>query len=265
MASVRQLFSLRVDTAASTALPLPEADILSVSTSSELAILKADGTLARVPLGGGGVRDVADNVLAGDWAPDGTTLAVVRHEGPRQWLEYPIGTTIFRPADAFNTLQSPRVSPDGEFVAVIESAFGNSGRITIVDRSGVVKRRSRNANIAEGAAWTPDGREVWFNQSETGFNFAVHAVALDGHERLVHRSMGTVLISDIARDGRALVLHQGMRAVMTGIGPDGGSERDLTWLDFSRPQDLSSDGRVGTLHRERRRGRSESGGVREAD
>ena len=148
---------------------------------------------------------------------------------------------------------------------MIESAFGNSGRITIVDRSGVVKRRSRNANIAEGAAWTPDGREVWFNQSETGFNFAVHAVALDGHERLVNRSMGTVLISDIARDGRALVLHQGMRAVMTGIGPDGGSERDLTWLDFSRPQDLSSDGRVVCLHRERRRGRSESGGVREAD
>jgi Tol biopolymer transport system component len=239
----RQLFSLRLDTTESTALPLPEADILSVSKSSELAILKADGTLARVPLGGGGARDVADNVLAGDWAPDGTTLALVRHEGARQWLEYPIGTTIFRPIDVFNTLRSPRVSPDGEFVAVVESAFG-SGRITIVDRSGVVKCRSRNTNIDEGAAWTPDGREVWFNRSETGLNFAVHAVALDGRERLVYRSMGVVGISDIARDGRALMVHQGVRAVMTGIGPDETSERDLTWLDFSRPQDLSSDGRV---------------------
>ena len=239
----RQLFSLRVDTAESTALPLPEADILSVSKSSELAILKADGTLARVPLGGGGARDVADNVLAGDWAPDGTTLALVRHEGARQWLEYPIGTTIFRPADVFNTLLSPRVSPDGEFVAVLESAVG-SGRITIVDRKGVVKCRSRNANVEDGAAWTPDGREVWFNQSETGLNFAVHALALDGRERMVHRSIGTVLIADIARDGRALMVHQDVRGVMTGIGPDATSERDLTWLDFSRPRDLSRDGRV---------------------
>jgi hypothetical protein len=97
----RQLFSLRIDTAESTALPLPEANILSVSKFSELAILKVDGVMARVPLGGRGARDIADNVLAGDWAPDGTTMALVRYEGARQWLEYPVGRTIFRPTDVF--------------------------------------------------------------------------------------------------------------------------------------------------------------------
>jgi len=240
----RQLFSLRIDTAESTALPLPEANILSVSRFSELAILKVNGVMARVPLGGGGARDIADNVLAGDWAPDGTTMALVRYEGARQWLEYPVGTTIFRPTDVFNTLQSPRVSPDGELVAVLESSFGSNGRLTVVDRSGAVRSRSRIGSTYEGVAWTPDGREVWFNQSEVGLDFAVHAVTIDGRERLVHRSMGTTVISDIARDGRALIVHQGVRAVMTGVGPDQRPARDLSWLDFSRPQDLSSDGRV---------------------
>jgi eukaryotic-like serine/threonine-protein kinase len=239
------LFSLRIDTAESTALPLPDADLLSVSKVSELAILKADGVLARVPLGGGGARDVADNVIAADWAPDGTALALVRHDEGRQWLEYPIGTTIFRPAGDVNTLQSPRVSPDGELVAVLESGtFGSSGHVIIVDRSGAVRCRSQNASLLQGVAWTPDSREVWFNQSETGLDFAVHAVGLDGRERLVHRSMGTTMISDIATDGRALIVRQGIRAVMNGVGPGQPSERDLSWLDFSRPQDLSGDGRI---------------------
>jgi len=64
-----QLLSIRIDTTESTALPLPDARILSVSKSSELAILKADGTLAQVPLGGSGARDLAENVFDADWAP----------------------------------------------------------------------------------------------------------------------------------------------------------------------------------------------------
>jgi hypothetical protein len=171
-------------------------------------------------------------------------MALVRYEGARQWLEYPIGTTIFRPTNDFNTLQSPRVSPNGELVAVLETSFGSNGRITVVDRSGTIKSRSRIASTYEGVAWTPDGREVWFNQSEVGVDFAVHALTIDGRERLVHRSMGTTVISDVARDGRALIVHQSVRAVMTGVGPDQKPARDLSWLDFSRPQDLSSDGRV---------------------
>ena len=240
----RQLFSLRIDTAESTALALPEAGILSVSATGELAILKGDGTLARVPLGGGGVRDIADNVLAGDWAPDATNLALVRHDGARQWLEYPIGTIIFRPTDVFDTLESPRVSPDGELVAVLESTLGSAGHITVVDRRGTIRRRSRDLNLEPGVAWRPDGREVWFNGSETGLDFTVHAVALDGQERVVHRGMGTSGIADIARDGRSLMLHDRTRGEMTGAGPGEKSERDLSWLDFSRPQDLSPDGKA---------------------
>jgi Tol biopolymer transport system component len=136
------------------------------------------------------------------------------------------------------------VSPDGERVAVIESTGAGQGSVALVDKSGAVTRRSGKGNIAPGAAWTPDGREVWFNGSETGLDFAVHAMALDGRERVIHRSMGTAAIFDIARDGRALMVHERVRAGMTGIGPDEARERDLSWLDFSVPRDLSSDGKV---------------------
>jgi hypothetical protein len=239
-----QLFSMRVDTAESQPLPLPEAEILSVSTSGELAILKPGGTLARVPLGGSGLRDIAENVIAADWAPDGVTLAAVRREGTGRFLlEYPIGTVIFRSAEGYQ-LHDPRISPDGEFVSLIELDVGGQGTVTIVDRSGAVKRRSGRTNIAFGSAWALDGRELWFNASETGLNFAVHAMARDGRERVVHRSMGTVAISDISRNGRVLMRHERVRAGMTGVGPNGVPDRDLSWLDFSGPRDLSSDGKV---------------------
>ena len=65
-------------------LDIPESEVLAVSKSAELAILLRrdratnQGVLARVPLAGGTPREVADNVLAADWSPDGTNLAIVR-------------------------------------------------------------------------------------------------------------------------------------------------------------------------------------------
>ena len=241
-----QVFSLRMDTAESTALPMPEARILAVSKSGELAILKteAGGTLARVPLGGSGMRDVAESVVDADWAPDGATLVVIRREAPGHRLEYPIGKIVFRPAEG-DRLASPRVSPDGELVAVIELDAAGQGSLTLVDRSGVVKRRSRRRNIAwYGVAWRPDGREVWFNASETGLEFAVHAMTVDGRERVVLGSMGAATVSDIARDGRALMVHDRARGGMISVRQNETRERDLSWLDYSRPQDLSNDGKV---------------------
>ena len=140
------------------------------------------------------------------------------------------------------------------------------GSLTLVDRSGVVKRRSRRRNIAwYGVAWTPDGREVWFNASETGLDFAVHAMTVDGRERVVLGSMGAATVSDIARDGRALMVHERARGGMISVRQNETRERDLSWLDFSRPQDLLNDGKVVLFTGERCRRRSLAGRVREVD
>jgi eukaryotic-like serine/threonine-protein kinase len=79
-----RIFSTRPEGRESTALPLPTAQLLSVSSRGEMAILldpKIDynlyvrrGTLAVVPLAGGSPREVMRDVRYADWGPDGKDL-----------------------------------------------------------------------------------------------------------------------------------------------------------------------------------------------
>jgi hypothetical protein len=97
-----ELFSVRADTAESAPLGIPKATILSVSSKGELAVLlkkgflrthqRGFGTLARVPLGSGAPRKIAENIWRADWSPDGTELAVIpRPSAGKYRLEYPVG------------------------------------------------------------------------------------------------------------------------------------------------------------------------------
>src|SRR6185503_11142637 len=84
-----RLFSARLGSAEVRALDLPEGDIAGISASGEMAIIlsrsywgRVPGTLARVSLAGGAPRELLKQVSMADWGPDGTNLAVVRHDGP---------------------------------------------------------------------------------------------------------------------------------------------------------------------------------------
>ena len=56
---------------------------------------------------------------------------------------------------------------------------------------------------------------------------------------------GTLTLLDIWRDGRALLTRASWRRELLGLRPGETKERDLSWLDYSYPADLSADG--GTL------------------
>ena len=73
-------------------LPLGDAFLRAVSRSGELAVVVKSDVLARVPIGGAGIRDVKEHVFDADWAPDGS-VAVVRQDPKkgRSWVEYPLG------------------------------------------------------------------------------------------------------------------------------------------------------------------------------
>ena len=68
------------------------------------------GTLARLPLEGGAPREVLHGVLWADWSPKATDLTVVREEGGKRRLEYPIGKVLYETA---GSIREPRFSPDG--------------------------------------------------------------------------------------------------------------------------------------------------------
>ncbi|HEY7368883.1 MAG TPA: protein kinase [Thermoanaerobaculia bacterium] len=244
-----RLFTARLSSPEATLLPLPAADLLSVSQTEELAIsldrrflfgwMQA-GTLARVALAGGAPREIAENVLDADWGPV-DALAVVRSVQGRHRLEYPIGTVL---AESGGWMSHPRVSRDGARVAYIEhSIYGDDrGLVALVDREGRRRTLTEEYSSAQGLAWSPDGKEVWFSASREGVNAALRAVTLAGKERTILASPGRVSIRDAAADGRVLLSRETVRGVVMVSVPGGDSERDISWLDSTSICDMTADG-----------------------
>ena len=77
----------------------------------------------------------------------------------------------------------------------------------------------------------------------------LHAVSLAGQERAVAGVAGMFTLYDLGPDDRALVTHDNLRREMAGRLAGDLRERDLTWLDYSFPFDLSADGPDAALRR----------------
>ena len=108
------------------------------------------GTLARLGMTGGGTpKEILEDVLWADWAPDGQSLAIVRQQGGKVRLEYPVGKVLYETAGWVSHL---RISPKGDEVAFLDhpAQGDDAGRAAIVDRSG--KRRAIIARISASAS-----------------------------------------------------------------------------------------------------------------
>ena len=246
-----ELFVTRPDSPESRPFGLSKAEVLSMSREGEMAVLLNShnvdpyinvGTLARVPLGGGAPREVLENVQWADWSPDGTNFAVVREFGGLSRLEYPIGKVLYQTG---GWLSHPRVSPKGDVVAFIEHPVrrDDAGSIAVVDLSGKEKILSTGWETAWGLGWSPNGNEIWFSSTRLGYGRYLSAVNLSGKERLLAREPGTLTLQDVARDGRVLITRDVPRVGMVGASAENKKERDLSWLDWSAPKDLSVDGK----------------------
>jgi len=248
-----EVFSTRPESPESRSLGLSGTEILAVSSSGELAVLLNSrqmksmthvGTLARVPLTGGAPREVLENVQWADWSPDGTNLAVVREVNGRNRLEYPIGKVLY---ETGGWISNPRISPKGDQIAFMDHPLQGDtiGGVAIVDLDGHEKPvSSQQPGGAMGLAWSPKGDELWFTATKVGLDRVLLAVTLSGSERLVARVPADLSLQDTWRDGRVLLTRDNWRRGMTILAPGQTSERDFTWLDWSYPADISSDGQT---------------------
>ena len=246
----RELFQARPGSGGELSLGQAGADLLAVSRTGELAVLlprmrsanpyRKSGTLALMPASGGTPRELAEDVVWADWAPDGKALAVIRNVGGGRQLEYPLDTVLYRVPHA--QLIWPRVSPDGGRVALFEME-GGLYSVVVIDRSGA--RRALSTGWADwwNLAWSPGGAEIWFGGARAGSAAALYAVSLDGVERRLLEAPGTLEIHDVTRDGRTLVASVKDRGQMFGREAGAAQERSLAWLDLSVAVDLSDDGR----------------------
>ena len=119
---------------------------------------RAPGTLASVSLEGGTPREIAEDVSAADWAPDGSGLAIVRQS---HRLEFPIGKVLFQSA---GWLSHPRFSP-GKSIAFLDhpSSTSPAGSLVTCDLKGAAKVIATGLVWASGVTWSPNGKEVWFS------------------------------------------------------------------------------------------------------
>jgi Tol biopolymer transport system component len=257
-----ELFSTRPEGGGARPLGHQRARVLSISSLGELALLllapgataggtgasfgyTSGGTLARVPLAGGVPREVLEDTLDADWAPDGQSLAVTRWIDEKCRLEFPVGQRLLESDDL---ILSVRVSPDGERVAFLQAlashgSLATSFLVGVVDRAGNQHELSRGW-YPTGMAWSPSGKELWFSVPDERGATDLRAVTLAGKVRLVGRFPGFAGFGDVSRDGRALILDDNGRHFTFARAPGETSDRNLSWHNDSTVTDLSSDGRT---------------------
>ncbi len=246
------VFTARPEAPEARSMGLTRTQLASVSSASEMAVLLNSkaigtwvnmGTLARAPLVGGAPREVLEQVQWADWSADGTNLAVVRDLGGRNRLEFPIGKPLY---ETGGWIGHPRVSPKGDQIAFIDHPVqgDDSGSLALVDLAGHKRSLSGEWFTIQGLAWSPDGKEIWFTASKSGVDRTLYAVSMDGKERMVLRLPGAVMIFDIFKDGRVLLMRASWRRELIGMVADDAKQHDLSWLDYTYPADLSGDGKT---------------------
>ena len=201
------------------------------------------GVLARVPFSGGSPRSIEDQITSADWRPDGNQLALVRQTNTGFQLEYPRGQVLYHSA---GFISNPRISPGGDKVAFLNHplVYDNAGSVAIVDSAARMQTLTNRFSSADGLAWSSKGGEIWFSAAETGAKQDLWAVTPSGRLRLVYRQSGSIVLQDISDDGRVLMTNVQWRQGMTFRGPSDSRERELSWLDWSLPTGISTDGRL---------------------
>ena len=248
------VFAARAGKTESRSLKLDNTDLLAISASNEMAVLRnrqglgwgwfvSRGTLARMPVEGGAARDLLEDVQEADWSPDGTKLAVVRWVNGQNQLEYPIGKVLYKTT---GYISHPRISPKGDRVAFMDHQVqgDNRGWVSVVDLAGKKTVLTGEWSGEEGLAWSPAGDEVWFTASKSGGHEPLYAVTLSGRQRVVLQMTVALMLHDISPDGRVLLTSYTDSQNIIGQAPGETKERDLSWLDWDLLTDLSPDGKT---------------------
>jgi len=180
-------------------------------------------------------RDVAIKIIPDALANDAVARGRFETEG---------GTTLHR---ARGYLSDLRVSPDGNHVAFFEHPvrYDDRGFVKIWDRGGSVRNLAGEFWGMEGLAWRPDSQAVYFSAAAgTNGLYQVHEVATSAGSiaRPVMPSPVDMLVLDVRRDGRWLVMSTENRFSIRVRRPGAVKEIDLPWMDAEWVPKLNADG-----------------------
>ena len=250
-----QLFWAHAQSPESRPYQLPDADILAVSPQGELAVLInrragvgwiSRGTLALMPIAGAAPREVLENVQDADWDREGKNLAIVHWVGKQCRLEFPIGTVIYGVTGG-HWLSDIRISPRGDSLAFLEHPLegDDAGVVAMVDLKGHKKVVTPFWLSERGLAWDPSSDALWFSasdmQGERESPRAVYRLTLPAKLQRVAGESSNLTLHDVSPQRELLISRDAERYEI--LADTSGQARDLSWLDFSRADDLSADGK----------------------
>ncbi|HVI10727.1 MAG TPA: protein kinase [Candidatus Binatia bacterium] len=244
-----QLFTMLGDSLSIQPLALTDAKLLAVSRTGELAVtlhgkhiphLQVEGgMLAHAPLAGGSPREVLEDVPAADWDANGE-LAAVHHMRDHDRIEYPIGHVLY---ERNGWISHMRLSPKGDQIAFIghPTTWDDRGSVMVVNLAGQATTLTQEWESADGLAWSPDSKEIWFSATPKGLSRDIMAVTTRGKLRQILDLPAGITLQDISADGQVLVSVDIERIAMAATGRDG-KMQDLSWHDWSLAKDISPDG-----------------------
>ncbi len=252
-----RIFMTRTDAPESVRLSLPDARLLSISRTGEMAISlghtfegwMGTGTLARTSVLGSAPRVLAENVREAEWSADGTALAVVRRTAGLEQLEFPLGRVVYRTSGYISDI---RVSPDGNHIAFADHPLfaDDAGGVSVVNRAGQRTVLSDGFIGVRGVAWSSTGQEIWFTGTRAGekdVRDGIFAVTLAGRRRLVWSTPAFVKLFDVAPDGRVLmgteIAERRVEALLAGAD----APVDVSLRAASTSQWISDDGSALTI------------------
>jgi Tol biopolymer transport system component len=247
-----EIFVGRPESPESRAFGLNAAEVLSISKSGDMAVslnrkdpgnFRRIGTLAQLSVAGGAApRDILKEVEWADWGPDGKSLAIARSVPGGMRIEYPIGKVVYETSGWVGHI---RVAPGGDLIGFLDhpKPSDDGGSVATVDRAGKKTTLSKPFATTQGLAWSADGSEIWFTAAEVGGNRALYSTR-KGDVRLRARVPGNLTLQDVSREGRMLVTRDTQRNEILGLAAGDSKERELTWLDYSQPSAVSSDGKT---------------------
>ena len=225
--------------------------MVAVSSRQELALAtepRGEYNSARLSvssISGGQTRPLLDGVLAADWSPDGSSMAVLRRVNGANRLEYPIGHVLI--ADVPWVLWMLRVSPDGNRVAFVNRVNGTAVGLHVANKDGTSQflgavSGQNSTGEDSDLAWTPKGDEIWFRSFDSGEKGIVYAVNMKGRRRVALNLPSRVRFFDISRAGDLLLSTGFVHLGILGMTPGSKEERDLSCLDSGSMAGISADG-----------------------
>jgi DNA-binding winged helix-turn-helix (wHTH) protein len=246
----RQTYLLKVNTSRSQVLGFADGALTAVSSRGDLAFVSKNPELtngpvrlSRVSVSGGAAQVIAEGTKSADWTHNGRELAIVREVGPDSVVEFPVGNVVY---SSHGWIDCLRVAFRGDQVAFLEHPVrdDDAGHVRLVDRKGNTRVLTDDWSSVEGLAWSPSGKEVWFTASRNGGARVLYAVSETAKLRQISNTPSDVRLLDISSTGLVLIAVDDTRMTLRGAPGLGRAESDLSKLDFSHVDDISSDGNL---------------------